>query len=555
VAGKRLQSFLVITILLIYGVGVGTLAADTVRTAAVSAVYAYSTPGDLVVMRGQQALARIPLKYVPKFRGPVWTSNSRYVVSIADNEAATDDGNKRVLVAVDALSGSVRRLPCPYCTTAAPIGGSELLVSEEDPLMPDQFAAMLRFDLGSSELPVELNTKLPALTPALFLAGSAQGVLVVGGDESGFEDYFLLNPNGSAILIGKRNQKLDDAGQVFLRGIGQTAPVEAGNSIPLFAVAADYARQSNHCDDSGDVSLVSPAAGSIVDTDMSPVVPPNLSPGNNAVAMARSIWWGTDNRLHAAMIVGPCDGTSSISAKTGEWVLNTDHWVQVSHDKILTVRDLDEHTRLVAQFEQGFEDGSTLYLENGGHRTKIADGVVDISTPTGARSQEAAAAMTYLDRIGVCATPCQITSRVSFDHPTWGRSTLITTISSTDTPDANIVVLDSSGRVRWQHHAGAWYELKLADPPRDKTGHILIRFNPGRYDGVIILQPAPDGFMSFGTLPVTGDYESRFYSATLINNHGVYEVDKAVNDCNPSCADGTVTHTIFRWNGKDYVKQ
>jgi hypothetical protein len=109
---------------------------------------------------------------------------------------------------------------------------------------------------------------------------------------------------------------------------------------------------------------------------------------------------------------------------------------------------------------------------------------------------------------------------VSFDHPTWGKSTLLTTVaSSNEKRDATIAVLNSSAEVEWKHDAGAWEELKLAQPPRDKTGHLFINFNPGRYNGVIILQPTADGFTSFKTLLATDEFNTRFYSATLIDDN------------------------------------
>ncbi len=44
-------------------------------------------------------------------------------------------------------------------------------------------------------------------------------------------------------------------------------------------------------------------------------------------------------------------------------------------------------------------------------------------------------------------------------------------------------------------------------------GRIFIDYDPGRYNGVIILGPTVDGFEDFDALPPAGDYLGRFYYA------------------------------------------
>ncbi|MFC7759874.1 hypothetical protein ACFQY4_19010 [Catellatospora bangladeshensis] len=72
---------------------------------------------------------------------------------------------------------------------------------------------------------------------------------------------------------------------------------------------------------------------------------------------------------------------------------------------------------------------------------------------------------------------------------------------------------------------------------------------------MIILGPSAQGFDTFDTLPPPGEYAQRFYSASLVDTDGDgrYEVDSALNDCDPDCAGGTSHHTIYRWTGKGYV--
>ena len=178
-----------------------------------------------------------------------------------------------------------------------------------------------------------------------------------------------------------------------------------------------------------------------------------------------------------------------------------------------------------------------------------------------------------IDRIG-CRSACAVTAQVAFTHPDWGPCVLFTTVSEpqpetapetapetgagtvTDAgPTADITVLDGDGTVRWQYRAGFWLELKLALPARDATGNIFLTYNPGRYNGVIVLHPTAGGFEDFDTLPAPGGYLARFYGADLVgpDADGRYAVDHYVNDCTPSCAEGTVRHFFHSWNGVTYL--
>lgn len=169
--------------------------------------------------------------------------------------------------------------------------------------------------------------------------------------------------------------------------------------------------------------------------------------------------------------------------------------------------------------------------------------------------------------------PTEATTReVSFNHPSWGDVRLVIEEPASPPGPATIKVYDRAGSVRWSYENELFYSLGLvgegeyvpdfvdADPvdgPIDGTGHIFLTFNPGRYDGVIVLAPVSDGFESFETLPPSDGYDTRFYNAYAIDvdGDGVYEVDSLLIDCVPSCAESDITSTMFVWNGKDYVEE
>lgn len=156
------------------------------------------------------------------------------------------------------------------------------------------------------------------------------------------------------------------------------------------------------------------------------------------------------------------------------------------------------------------------------------------------------------DAIG-CSSPCEVTGVAGFVHPTWGPSNLIS--SGTEGGYYELDVVDAGGSIVWTQAFGEnWYELAPHAPAVDDTGHLFVDFNPGRYNGVIVLAPTDDGFEDFDTLPEYGDYNTRFYYAEAVDTDGdgTLEIEVSANDCDPSCAGGDITSTVYAWDGDDY---
>ena len=177
------------------------------------------------------------------------------------------------------------------------------------------------------------------------------------------------------------------------------------------------------------------------------------------------------------------------------------------------------------------------------------DRVSDDSAP----SQTSAMDENQLLNLGVCTRPCIITGRVAFQHPTWGSSNLLTTVAlDVTTWEAHIIVVDSSNKIQWRYDTSEWTELSPANDTPDKSGNIFITYNPGRYDGIVALQPSAGGFNHFGTLP-ENTYFGRFYGATIadVDSDGTFEVVIDKLSCDPDCA----TNTVYSWNGAEYVEE
>jgi len=98
-------------------------------------------------------------------------------------------------------------------------------------------------------------------------------------------------------------------------------------------------------------------------------------------------------------------------------------------------------------------------------------------------------------------------------------------------------------------------------PATDATGNAFVNYNPGRFDGVAVLIPTPDGFEDlglddYGNTEVPG-YSGRlaYYYAELIGpgSDGQFVIRKWQQNCTPSCAEGTPTSVDLAWDGSKYV--
>lgn len=162
---------------------------------------------------------------------------------------------------------------------------------------------------------------------------------------------------------------------------------------------------------------------------------------------------------------------------------------------------------------------------------------------------------------------CELTGRVEVEHPSWGRVHLVSFgPTGNECGGVELVAVDDTGQERWRHtiDGQCYYQLNPAGEreygstvpsPVDTDGRIFFDYNPGRYNGVIVLEAVADGFEDFDTLPTVDNYDARFYYAEAIDSDGdgIYEIEHLVNDCYPGCAMGTVTSTVYVWSGTDFA--
>ena len=166
---------------------------------------------------------------------------------------------------------------------------------------------------------------------------------------------------------------------------------------------------------------------------------------------------------------------------------------------------------------------------------------------------------------GACTAPCKITGQVPYTDPVAGGATLVTILNSSKGPygenpgNAYIAAVSADGQLVWKYQlpGSTWWALAPVPNPVDNTGHIFLNYNPGRYNGVIVLDPTGTGFDDYGSLPPGQDPLGwRFYSATAVDptHSGTYEIKATVNNCVPDCADGKQVQSFWRWNGTDYAQ-
>lgn len=155
-----------------------------------------------------------------------------------------------------------------------------------------------------------------------------------------------------------------------------------------------------------------------------------------------------------------------------------------------------------------------------------------------------------------------VVARKDIDHKFLGSVRIFLTLSGTGLDKIGCVAsVTGTGRVLPAIYIRVTSHFGFPSPATDTTGNTFVTYNPGRYDGVLVLVPARDGFEDIGweqeSTANDPSYWGRFaiYYAELVGPgaDGQYTIRQSSNDCDPSCADGTTTYEDLRWNGTDYV--
>jgi serine/threonine protein kinase, bacterial len=184
------------------------------------------------------------------------------------------------------------------------------------------------------------------------------------------------------------------------------------------------------------------------------------------------------------------------------------------------------------------------------------------SSPTSATTTSVAVAA--LPAYPPTNSGCQgtVTAHHDIDHKTLGAVRIFLMLNTTPGTDSEgcIAAVTAAGAVLPAIPLDARETFGFANPATDSTGNTFITYNPGRYDGVLVLIPNAGGFEDIGwdnTGGSTQHYYGRhaYYYAQLVGPgpDGRYTIRQSGNDCTPSCAGGTTTTKDLHWSGSDYV--
>ena len=173
-----------------------------------------------------------------------------------------------------------------------------------------------------------------------------------------------------------------------------------------------------------------------------------------------------------------------------------------------------------------------------------------------------------------CGSDCKVTGQIMFKHPAWGFATLVTTVHGDRYPslgslhDAVFVVVDRNDQIRyrsrslvgiamqWSGSSSEGFAPAQSFPDAARSnddGNLFMTYNPGRYDGLIVLRPTLTGFEDFGSIPNPNSTSGAFYYVEVARLKTSAAIIQTANDCNPSCAGGQITRTILQWYGGSYV--
>lgn len=144
-----------------------------------------------------------------------------------------------------------------------------------------------------------------------------------------------------------------------------------------------------------------------------------------------------------------------------------------------------------------------------------------------------------------------VTGHYDFKHPQLGPMRIFLLIGENKfRMDAGCVAaVMPSGAALPATPLDAGLGLEFANPATDATGGLFIKFRSMSAHApsqVLVLVPNAYGFRKVA---------QEIIDVELVGPgaDGNYELRHRMNDCTPSCAEGTWTEEILRWNGSDYV--
>jgi hypothetical protein len=356
------------------------------------AAYAYITSRELVLMRGDKVVTRLQRIFdeTDSRQNKVsWTHSGDYVLLLSDAKLRQKAPSEQELIYVDTHTGEQHLLPCPKCDDFTPIEDNGVLASSYvSGVGRDATAEFTKFDLKSPGAGVSI--KFPPDNGSgysrFFLSSTRRYVLTQQGVERPGHGY-----QQKLDLIKLSDMSTIKSGLVPPNGY--VAAIEDPSSRNAkFAVAVD--ENPGKCAGSSTV-LILDTNGDVIRTNMSNI---ETSVAQEAIGVS-DLRWESNGNLHATITSWACDETKKSLAEQQVladpptlWKFDGQTWVKEGLSPATMVRQLDPDTRITLIIPDciGKADRpdagiycntGTLYRDQNGQRSRVAEGVISISTP------------------------------------------------------------------------------------------------------------------------------------------------------------------------------
>jgi hypothetical protein len=120
-------------------------------------------------------------------------------------------------------------------------------------------------------------------------------------------------------------------------------------------------------------------------------------------------------------------------------------------------------------------------------------------------------------------------------------------------PPSALVALELDEHIVWRYDTVEWTALEPLHVATDTSGNLFFRYNPGRYDGVVVIGWRSGQVQTHGSLPEAGSYFGKFYNANVldVDHDGLLDIAVHEHYCAATCPGDKV----FYWTGSDYVER
>ena len=154
--------------------------------------------------------------------------------------------------------------------------------------------------------------------------------------------------------------------------------------------------------------------------------------------------------------------------------------------------------------------------------------------------------------------PTNVIAQADVPHPSLGTVRLFLALTPKNGPTTACVIAaaDKGKLIAAIPVDVLGHSFSFASPVSDSTGNAFVKYNPGRYDGVLVLVPTDNGYEDIGWDPNVHYAGKRaYYNGELAGPgaNGQYTIRLSRNNCEPSCAEGKTTTVDLHWDGHDYV--